>query len=154
MGFGNPYGDPYNEDIVMEWVDKLVRLDIATISVADTVGLARAEQVSSILGSLIPRYPETVIGVHLHSTPGTWLAKTEAAFLAGCTRFEGTLKGIGGCPMAHDDLVGNIDTELMISYFDELNLLEHFDRSALSECSRMAGELFANGPFNTPGIGI
>ncbi|MEP7143320.1 MAG: hydroxymethylglutaryl-CoA lyase [Ferruginibacter sp.] len=147
MGFGNPYGDPYHEAIVMEWVDKMVKMDIGIISMADTVGLATPEQVSSILTNLIPSYAGTTIGVHLHSTVANWKAKTDAALKAGCTRFDGALKGVGGCPMANDDLVGNMDTELMIPYFNELNLLNNLDMNALVECSRMAGELFAPGPF-------
>jgi len=145
MGFGNPYGDPYNKEIVLEWVAKMVQLDIGIISMADTVGLATPEQVSDILNGLIPTYKDTTIGVHLHSTVANWKVKVDAALKAGCTRFDGALKGIGGCPMANDDLVGNMDTELMIPYFNELHLLPNLDMNALSECTKMAGELFA--PF-------
>jgi hydroxymethylglutaryl-CoA lyase len=147
MGFGNPYGDAYNEAIVMEWVDKMVQLEIATISMADTVGLATPLQVSSILTRLIPSYPGTTIGVHLHSTADNWKAKIAAALWAGCARFDGALKGVGGCPMANDELVGNMDTELMTPYFNELNLLNNLDMDALSECSNMAVELFGQGPL-------
>jgi len=147
MGFGNPYGDQYNEAIVKEWVDKIVKMEIGIISIADTVGLATPEQVGSILTKLIPAYPHTTIGVHLHSTATNWKAKVAAALKAGCTRFDGALKGIGGCPMANDELVGNMDTELMIPYFNELNLLNNLDRMALSECSKMAGEIFGPGSF-------
>jgi hydroxymethylglutaryl-CoA lyase len=142
MGFGNPYGDAYNEAIVMEWVDKMVQRNISIISMADTVGLATPEQVGSILTNLIPAYANTTIGVHLHSTATNWKAKVDAALKAGCTRFDGALKGIGGCPMADDELVGNMDTELMIPYFNELNVLNNLDTTALAECSRMAEVLF------------
>ncbi len=142
MGFGNPYGDPYDESIVQEWVDKIVQLDISILSMADTVGLATPVQVDAILSNLIPTYPTTTIGVHLHSTAINWKAKANAALRSGCTRFDGALKGIGGCPMANDDLVGNMDTELMIPYFKELNVLPDLDLNVLDECSRMAGELF------------
>lgn len=147
MGFGNPYGDAYNEDIVMEWADKLVTMDIGIISMADTVGLASAEQVGSILNKLIPAYPGTTIGVHLHSSPANWQPKLHAAISAGCTRFDGALKGIGGCPMANDELVGNMDTELMIPYFMQQNLLDNLDMDALAVCSNMASAIFANTEF-------
>ena len=142
MGFGNIYGDPYNEEIVMEWVEKLIGLDIKTISMADTVGLATDLQVGDILSTLIAKYPETEIGVHLHSTAENWKAKVDAALQAGCKRFDGALKGIGGCPMANDVLVGNMDTELMIPYFNQLNLLNNLDMKALNECSKMAAKIF------------
>jgi len=142
MGFGNPYGDEYSEAIVLEWVDKMVQMDIEIISMADTVGLATAEQVSSILNALIPTYSKTEIGVHLHSNRINWKQKVDAALNAGCKRFDGALKGIGGCPMANDELVGNMDTELMIPYFNELGIVQNLDMAALKECSRMAGEIF------------
>jgi hydroxymethylglutaryl-CoA lyase len=146
MGFGNPYGDKYNEDIVMQWVDKMTQLNIEIISMADTVGLARAEQVGSILKKLISAYTNTTIGVHLHSTPYNWKAKVDAALAAGCTRFDGALKGVGGCPMANDELVGNMDTELMIPYFNQLKLLNDLDLEGLNRSIKMAGDLF--GPFS------
>jgi len=142
MGFGNPYGDVYNEEIVFNWANKLAAMDIKIISLADTVGLATAEQVNNMTGYLINALPEVEIGVHLHSTSINWKAKVDAALQAGCKRFDGALKGIGGCPMAGDDLVGNMDTELMIPYFKELNLLNNLNEDALKECSRMAAEIF------------
>ena len=142
MGFGNPYGDEYNEAIVMQWVDKMVELEIEIISVADTVGLATAEQVSSILKALIPAYLNTEIGVHLHSTTANWREKTAAAVDAGCKRFDGAIKGIGGCPMAGDELVGNMDTELLIPYFNEAGILNNIDLEAFKKCSFMASEIF------------
>jgi hydroxymethylglutaryl-CoA lyase len=142
MGFGNPYGDEYNQMIVLEWVHKMVELNIEIISIADTVGLATPHQVHSMLQTIVPLYPHTQIGVHLHSTTTNWKQKMEAALQAGCTRFDGALKGIGGCPMADDELVGNMDTELMIPYLQELHLLNTLDRDALDECSRMATEIF------------
>ena len=142
MGFGNPYGDEYNEQVVMQWVDKMVKLGIDIISMADTVGLATAEQVSAILEVLIPMYSNTEIGVHLHSTSGNWKQKVEAAVKAGCKRFDGAIKGIGGCPMAGDDLVGNMDTELMIPYFKQEGLLENINMGELKKCSLLASEIF------------
>lgn len=142
MGFGNPYGDAYNEEIVMEWVDKLTGIGIKIISMADTVGLATPAQVSSILNKLIPQYPEIEIGVHLHSTSTNWKQKIDAALQAGCKRFDGALKGIGGCPMANDELVGNMNTELMIPYFEEKNLLPDIDKDALQQALILANEIF------------
>ena len=142
MGFGNPYGDVYNEEIVFDWVNKLVAMDIKIISLADTVGLATKEQVYQITKYLVDSLPETEIGVHLHSTATNWKEKVDAALKAGCKRFDGALKGIGGCPMADDELVGNMDTELMIPYFEKKNLLNNLDKDALKNCSRLAAEIF------------
>jgi len=142
MGFGNPYGDEYNEAMVMKWVDKMVGMGIGIISMADTVGLATAEQVSSIMKVLVPKYSSTEIGVHLHSTAANWKQKVDAALDAGCYRIDGALKGIGGCPMADDELVGNMDTELMIPYFQQLKKINGLDMDALAKCSRLATEIF------------
>jgi hydroxymethylglutaryl-CoA lyase len=142
MGFGNPYGDVYNEAIVFDWVNKLVGMDIKIISLADTVGLATKEQVYQVTKYLVDSLPETEIGVHLHSTALNWKEKVDAALQADCKRFDGALKGIGGCPMADDELVGNMDTELMIPYFNELNLLNNLDMDALKKCSTLAAEIF------------
>jgi len=142
MGFGNPYGDVYNEEIVFDWVNKLVALDIKIFSLADTVGLATKEQVYGITKYLVDSLPNTEIGVHLHSTPLNWKEKVDAALRAGCKRFDGALKGIGGCPMADDELVGNMDTELMIPYFEELNLLNNLNKEALNNSSKLAAEIF------------
>jgi hydroxymethylglutaryl-CoA lyase len=142
MGFGNPYGDIYDEEIVFTRVNKMVAMDIGIISLADTVGLATAEQVKRMTKYLVDSLPSTEIGVHLHSAPSNWKDKVDAALEAGCRRFDGALKGIGGCPMAGDELIGNMDTELMIPYFNELNLLDNLDKEALATCSRMATEIF------------
>ena len=111
MGFGNPYGDPYSNEIVYESVEKISGLGVKIISLADTVGVATPHQVSSIVEYLVKKMPGSQIGVHLHSTPDNWKEKLNAAFSAGCRRFDGALKGIGGCPMAKDELVGNMNTE-------------------------------------------
>ncbi|MEJ7823017.1 MAG: hydroxymethylglutaryl-CoA lyase, partial [Chitinophagaceae bacterium] len=142
MGFGNLYGDIYNEEIVMQWIEKLTALDIKIISLADTVGVAQPVQVSSVLNKVIPKYADIEFGVHLHSTATNWKQKTDAALLAGCKRFDGALKGIGGCPMSGDDLVGNMDTELMIKYFEEKKLLSKIDVNALQDALRIANEIF------------
>jgi len=142
MAFGNPYGDLYDEDIVFNWVEKLVELDIDIISLADTVGVATPEQVYDMTSYLVESLPATEIGVHLHSTSENWHQKLEAATKAGCKRFDGALKGIGGCPMANDDLVGNMNTEWMISYFEKNNITTDLNKEALAESLRIAGEIF------------
>lgn len=142
MGFGNSYGDVYNDEILLQWTEVMVKEGIEIISLADTVGLASPAQIRFALTTLIPQYPQTVIGVHLHSTAVNWEAKLAAAFESGCKRFDGALKGIGGCPMAQDDLVGNMDTEKMIPYFQSKQLLQDLDQEALIESSRMALQVF------------
>jgi hydroxymethylglutaryl-CoA lyase len=142
MGFGNPYGDEYNEEILLKWADEMVRRDVKIISLADTVGVATPSQISFALNTLIPKYPDTVIGVHLHSTPANWKEKLEAALNAGCKRFDGALKGIGGCPMAQDDLVGNMNSELVISYLEENRLIKRLNKEALAESLQIASEIF------------
>jgi len=144
MGFGNPYGDLYDEEIVFEWVNQLVAMDIGVISLADTVGVATPQQVYDMTSFLIESLPGTEIGVHLHSTPQNWKEKLEAAIKAGCRRFDGALNGIGGCPMADDELVGNMNTELMIDYFEGNNMMTGLNKEALAETLRIAGEIFAS----------
>lgn len=142
MGFGNPYGDLYNEEIVLHWVQKMVDMGVNIISIADTVGIATAEQVYSVMKALIPAYPAEQIGVHLHSSSVNWKAKVDAALKAGCLRFDGALKGIGGCPMADDELVGNMNSSLMIPYFQQLDLLPAINEQALLEATQLADEIF------------
>ena len=142
MGFGNPYGDEYEEETLLDWADEMVKRNINIISLADTVGLATPDQVDFALSTLIPTYPQATFGVHLHSTGENWKEKLEAAVNAGCKRFDGALKGIGGCPMANDELIGNMDTELMVDYFKNLNLLSAINEEALQESLRLADEIF------------
>lgn len=142
MGFGNPYGDPYSEEIVYHWVNRISALGVRIISLADTVGLATPEQVYAITHYLVEKMPQHTIGVHLHSAPHNRTAKIEAAWKAGCRRFDGALKGIGGCPMANDELVGNIDTEWLISYLEQYEVLTDLNKAALAKSSNLANELF------------
>jgi hydroxymethylglutaryl-CoA lyase len=142
MGFGNPYGDPWSEDVVFEWADDLSRLGVRTLSLADTVGLATPEQVFLLTDYLVRELPGHTIGVHLHSTHHNRKAKIDAALQAGCRRFDGALKGIGGCPMAGDELVGNMDTEWMIPYLEKQHLLPGINNTALQESLRLATEIF------------
>ena len=143
MAFGNPYGDEYNAQILYQWTKGIIERGIKTISLADTVGVATAAQISSALHSLVPNYPAINFGVHLHSTHQNWKNKIEAALVEGCNRFDGALKGIGGCPMANDELVGNMNTELMIQYFKEKNLLPALDLAALEKSLILAEEIFS-----------
>jgi hydroxymethylglutaryl-CoA lyase len=142
MAFGNPYKDDYNEDIVLKWIEKLTGEEIGIISLADTVGIAEPEQISSVTKKVVDAFPRTEIGVHLHSTNKNREQKIDAALQAGCKRFDGALKGIGGCPMANDELVGNMDSELMIAYFKELGYCKEINNEALVESIRLAGEIF------------
>ena len=143
MGFGNPYGDHWSEEVVYEWAAALSRLGVRTLSLADTVGLATPEQVFSVTDYLVRQLPGHTIGVHLHSTAHNRKAKIDAALQAGCRRFDGALRGIGGCPMAGDHLVGNMDTEWMIAHFRQLQLLPPLDEEALREADRLAAEIFS-----------
>lgn len=142
MGFGNPYGDAYSDQIVFEWVSRIASLGVQIISLADTVGIATPQQVAAITGYLMSKMPVKEIGVHLHSSSENWEEKLEAAFQAGCKRFDGALKGIGGCPMANDELVGNMNTELMISYFEKHELLKNLNCEALAQSLKIASEIF------------
>jgi hydroxymethylglutaryl-CoA lyase len=142
MGFGNPYDDPYSEEIVFEWVNKMVEMDISIVSLADTVGVATSGQVYDMTRYLVESLPGTEIGVHLHSTPDNWEEKLDAAVRAGCKRFDGALKGIGGCPMADDELVGNMNTELMIDYFNQQGILPPLNTAALQHSLQLADRIF------------
>ena len=142
MAFGNPYDDLYNEDVVLEWIQKLVKEEINIISLADTVGVAQASQISSVVRKVIEAFPGIETGVHLHSTSLNWKEKTSAAFDNGCRRFDGALKGIGGCPMAGDALVGNMDTELLIPFFKKRGLLPQLNEIELEKAGRLASIIF------------
>ena len=117
MGFGNPYGDPWNVEIVGEWTEKLSGMGVKILSLSDTVGSSTPEVISYLFSNLIPHYSHIEFGAHLHTTPDKWHEKVDAAYKAGCIRFDGAIQGFGGCPMAKDDLTGNMPTERMLSYF-------------------------------------
>ncbi|MFT4024759.1 MAG: hydroxymethylglutaryl-CoA lyase [Flavihumibacter sp.] len=142
MGFGNPYGDPWSEEIVFHWAQKLVSLGITTLSVADTVGLARPDQVGLITGHLIGALPATRIGVHLHADPANREAKLEAAFAAGCRRFDGALGGFGGCPMAGNELVGNMDTRAILQFLEKKKCETAVDAVQLEKAAAIAARIF------------
>lgn len=117
MAFGNPYGDPWNVEIVGEWTEKLANMGVKILSLSDTVGSSTPEVIDYLFANLIPKYPNIEFGAHLHTTPEKWFEKVDAAYKAGCRRFDGAIQGFGGCPMAKDDLTGNMPTEKMLSYF-------------------------------------
>jgi hydroxymethylglutaryl-CoA lyase len=118
MGFGNPYGDEFNVEIVSEWAEKMSNLGIKIIALSDTVGVADNQTITELFTNLIPQYPNIEFGAHFHATNDTWQMKIESAYEAGCRRFDGAIGGFGGCPMAEDELVGNINTQNMIQYFE------------------------------------
>ena len=117
MGFGNPYGDPWNVDIVGEWTKKLSNMGVKILSLSDTIGSSTPDVIEYLFSNLIPSYPNIEFGAHLHTTPDSWHEKVNAAYNAGCHRFDGVIKGYGGCPMAKDELTGNMPTEKLLSYF-------------------------------------
>ena len=119
MGFGNPYGDPWSEDVVVWWVETLISKDIQIISLSDTVGSATPEVITALFSHLIPKYPTVEFGSHFHTSASHWFEKVDSAYKSGCYRFDGAIRGYGGCPMAKDELVGNMPTEKLITYFQK-----------------------------------
>jgi len=142
MGFGNPYGDPWSAEIAAQWVEKLVAMNIKYVSLADTIGVANPESINYLFTHLIPKFPEVDFGAHLHTTPDAWLEKIDAAYKSGCTRFDGAIKGFGGCPMAADDLTGNMATENIIQYFDHENVSMGINKFEFRESVRTALRTF------------
>jgi len=143
MAFGNPYGDPWNADIALHWTDRLVKeLGVRIIALSDTVGVARPEDISSMFSALIPAMSSVEFGAHLHCTPENWPVKTQAAWQAGCRRFDGALKGYGGCPMAEDELVGNLQMELFVQDLTKRGINTGLDLQMLDRAVREAGEIF------------
>ena len=144
MAFGNPYGDDWSPEIALSHIQQLVQMGVEVISLADTVGLATPDQVHSLSETVITAFPLIESGVHLHSRRENSIEKLEAAFSAGCRRFDGALNGIGGCPMAGDELVGNMDSLLMIDYFKKKKVLPALNEQALEKSIRLANEIFIN----------
>ena len=143
MGFGNPYGDTYSPEIAAHWSEKLVKdLEIEIISLSDTIGVSNSENITHLFSTLIPEFPKVSFGAHLHTTPNEWKLKVDAAYKSGCRRFDGAIKGFGGCPMAADDLTGNMPTEKMISYFDENEIKTGLNINELDKSMLLASETF------------
>lgn len=144
MGFGNPYGDPWNVEIVGEWTEKLATMGVKILSLSDTIGSSTPEVIDYLFSNLIAKYPEIEFGAHLHTTPDKWHEKIDAAYKAGCRRFDGAIQGFGGCPMAKDDLTGNMPTEKLLSYFttqkENTNTSPMSFESAYNEASKLFGK--------------
>ena len=142
MGFGNPYGDDYNAEVAINWVRKLTALGVKSIAMADTVGVADPPNITYIYNHLIPEFKDINIGAHFHSAPDKWEEKIQAAYNAGCLRYDSAIRGIGGCPMAEDELVGNIATENIIDWCTRNDILLNLNEAAFSEAWEMAGRIF------------
>ncbi len=142
MGFGNPYGDPYNVTVVEGFVSLLSGKGMRIISLADTIGVSQPDQIQYLFKTVVPQFPEIEFGVHLHSNPATAIEKIEAAYLSGCQRFDGALKGLGGCPLAEDELVGNLATETILSYLSERNAMPRLNQLELAKAMQLADTVF------------
>ena len=144
MGFGNPYGDPWNVDIVGNWTENLANRGVKILSLSDTIGSSTPEVIQYLFSNLIPKYPKIEFGAHLHTTPEKWFEKVDAAYIAGCRRFDGAIQGFGGCPMAKDTLTGNMPTEKLLSYFtsnkEQTNTSPMSFESAYNEATKLFGE--------------
>lgn len=142
MGFGNPYGDEWNADIAMHWVNEMDKIGVKILSLSDTIGIANPESISYMFSHLIPAFKHIEFGAHLHTTPETWEEKVHAAYSSGCNRFDGAIKGFGGCPMAADTLTGNMPTEKMLEYFNRNNIDLGLDTKHFNHAMLMAGTVF------------
>ena len=143
MGFGNPYGDPWNVDIVGEWSEKLANMGVKILSLSDTVGTSTPEVIDYLFSHLIPAYPSIEFGAHLHTTPTSWHEKIDAAYKSGCRRFDGAIQGFGGCPMAKDELTGNMPTEKMISYFTAIKADTNVNTMSFESAHNEATKIFS-----------
>ena len=144
MGFGNPYGDPWNVEIVGEWTEKLANMGVKILSLSDTIGSSTPDVIDYLFSNLIPKYPLVEFGAHLHTTPDKWHEKIDAAYKAGCRRFDGAIQGFGGCPMAKDDLTGNMPTEKMLSYFTAAQTNTIASPLSFESAYNEASKLFGN----------
>lgn len=142
MGFGNPYGDEWSTEIAEKWVGEMDNLGVKIISLSDTIGVATPESISYLFASLIPRFPHIEFGAHLHTTPNTWKEKIEAAYNSGCKRYDGAIKGFGGCPMAADELTGNMPTENLVSFFEEKNIDLGLNKEAFKQSMIASYDVF------------
>tara|TARA_R110002049_G_scaffold2229_3_gene16268 strand:+ start:21839 stop:22702 length:864 start_codon:yes stop_codon:yes gene_type:complete len=143
MGFGNPYGDPWSVEVVGEWTTKLADMGVKILSLSDTVGSSTPEVINYLFSNLIPKFPEIEFGAHLHTTPSKWHEKVDAAYKAGCRRFDGAVQGFGGCPMAKDELTGNMPTEKMLSYFTAVKADTNVNWMAFEAAFNKATDLFS-----------
>jgi hydroxymethylglutaryl-CoA lyase len=142
MAFGNPYGDPWNAEVVIEWTKRLSEMGIKIIALADTIGVSNKENITSLFSSVIPEFPHLTIGAHLHTTPDTWKEKMEAAWNSGCRRFDSAIKGFGGCPMATDKLTGNMPTEKVLEFLAEKKVETGIEMKQFNLAMSEAGSVF------------
>ena len=142
MGFGNPYGDAFSTEIVAKWAEKMNKIGIKIIALSDTVGVANNHTITQLFTSLIPQYPNIEFGAHFHATNDTWRMKIESAYQAGCYRFDGAIGGFGGCPMAEDELVGNINTQNMIQYFENQGVRLDLDKDEFRKSVEISKNIF------------
>ncbi len=142
MAFGNPYGDEWNSDIVIQWTNKLAKMGISIIALSDTIGVSNPDNISYLFSNVIPEFDTVEFGAHLHTTPTTWQDKIEAAYQNGCNRFDGAIKGFGGCPMAKDDLTGNMPTENMVDYFNQHKIDNNLNINEFNSSLILAQEVF------------
>ena len=142
MAFGNPYGDFYDAALVEHWVDRLLENGVNKFSISDTIGIATPEIITNVFSILSEDFPEIGFGAHFHTTPTSWKEKVEAAWNAGCTRFDGAMKGFGGCPMAKDELTGNMPTENLLAYFDERKIEHGLNKEAFIDAMVLANKIF------------
>jgi hydroxymethylglutaryl-CoA lyase len=142
MGFGNPYGDPWNVEIVSNWTEKLSKMGVKILSLSDTVGSSTPKIIDYLFSNLIPAYPTIEFGAHLHTTPTSWFEKVDAAYKAGCNRFDGAIMGYGGCPMAKDDLTGNMPTEKLVSYFNQQKVTTNINAMSFESAYNEALKIF------------
>lgn len=144
MGFGNPYGDNWNEQVIENWVHKISQTGVKIISMSDTIGIANPDTISYVFRNLVPEYPEIEFGAHFHTKPDAWREKIHAAFENGCKRFDGAIRGFGGCPMAEDTLTGNMPTENIVAYFDEINVETGIKKEAFFDAMHASTEVFGS----------
>lgn len=142
MGFGNPYGEPWNLEIVEKWIQSLNSIGVETISISDTIGTAKKSDINKIYSFLIPRYSKIEFGAHFHSKPNEWYEKVNEAYINGCKRYDGAIMGFGGCPMAKDDLTGNIPTEKLLSFFNSIKENTSINSLHFESCYNDALKLF------------
>ncbi|MGZ4117970.1 MAG: hydroxymethylglutaryl-CoA lyase, partial [Bacteroidia bacterium] len=142
MAFGNPYGDEWSSDVAISWTKRLAQMGIKIIALSDTIGVSNPENISYLFSKLIPEFPGVEIGAHLHTTPDKWEEKVHAAYISGCRRFDSVVKGYGGCPMAADQLTGNMPTENLIEYFKKHNIATGLDENAFAEAMKLSTDTF------------
>jgi len=143
MGFGNPYGDPWSAAVVGQWSERLYNMGVRILSLSDTIGSSTPEVIGELFANLLPAYPEIEFGAHLHTTPSTWHEKIDTAYKAGCRRFDGAIQGFGGCPMAKDELTGNMPTEKMLSYFTAIKADTNINPMSFESAHNEATRLFS-----------